>query len=458
MKSPSKLTLGQKLKMIRDIKGFTQGFVAQKIKRNTMYVSRLESGQADCSNTMLVEIKKAMQIENAPLLEHELIVYRNRLIVCNDLLNAGRTYDAREAYINLFPLYILSYEQDLAFLHSMTEVRLLFQENNFLAGEERLIAAEAYLDKIGNDGFHLYHYNKAKLYIYNCDNKNALRHLLKAHAIKSDDFRNEIQLLLDIGICYCDMGRPLLAIVYLERVSILTRDERCSSFQAYINLALAASYFSINELTRAKNLYENAILYMRAINDTKMLCDSLGNLGMLYCFMGNPEDGLALCNEALIYYNDLHLEQQLLYERLLISRAWCLLKLKAHLQCKDVLMEGRDLTGGKLGIMFDALGHLMTLDEISSTDYIETVAIPFFGKSDFVNRYYAIHFCDILESHYVKRKSLKKAKIIASISRDIYKEMLRVSDDTIAEQTFSASLVTRKKKPFIQTSKQDEAV
>ncbi|MCL2378428.1 MAG: hypothetical protein FWC77_04795 [Defluviitaleaceae bacterium] len=73
-------------------------------------------------------------------------------------------------------------------------------------------------------------------------------------------------------------------------------------------------------------------------------------------------------------------------------------------------------------VVFESLGHLMSLNDNKSTEYLETVAIPFLQGT--LQNFIALEICDALEGHYKKKNTKIKMLAIAAVSRDIYRGMI----------------------------------
>jgi len=104
MKNTTPLSFGEKIKQIRIAKGLRQEELAKAINTAQNFVSRLESGEAKYDDRMLEIIREFYGIENAPIFDHELETYRNRLWVCNDLVNANNLHDAKVTLDTLSPI------------------------------------------------------------------------------------------------------------------------------------------------------------------------------------------------------------------------------------------------------------------------------------------------------------------------------------------------------------------
>jgi len=114
--TPLSLTFGEKIKQVRVKKGHNQDGLAKALGVSMMYISRLERGLAECDDKTISGIRHFLDIENAPLLEHELADYRNRLWVWNDIIAADRLNDAKAMQSELSPILKLPYERNLILL------------------------------------------------------------------------------------------------------------------------------------------------------------------------------------------------------------------------------------------------------------------------------------------------------------------------------------------------------
>jgi len=121
--------LGERLRQIRDAKGMSIETLAQEINSNKSTVSRIERGETSVSAENMAKIRKALGIEKVPLLEHELQLYKDRLWVWNDLLEADRVADARAMQEEMAVLLDVPFEHDLYTLYHAIGLWLLCREN-----------------------------------------------------------------------------------------------------------------------------------------------------------------------------------------------------------------------------------------------------------------------------------------------------------------------------------------
>ena len=63
--------LGARLKYIRKEKGFTQEFLAEKVKIHPTYVGKLESGKNNLSVLMLYKISRALNVKLSEVFEFD---------------------------------------------------------------------------------------------------------------------------------------------------------------------------------------------------------------------------------------------------------------------------------------------------------------------------------------------------------------------------------------------------
>jgi len=435
-KDNSSLNFGKKIQLLRLSKGLTQNDLAKVINVSVAYVSRLESGDAKYDDRMLATIREFYNIEHAPIFDHELEDYRNRLWVWNDIISADRISDARAMQAQLSPILELHFERDLTLLYLLLETRILFKEGNLPAAEESLNTAEALLGEASIEALHLYNRNIGFLFFCKQTFKTSLKHFLKSLEYISDNVKSDAGIFLNIGTAYACIGRPWQAILYLEQAKNKFSIDRTSNLEMAINNVLATCYTFVGEYDKAKKLFDISLMQAKRINDENAIGITLINLGELYMKSGKLEASVKAYNDALDFLKTREIRdkaQELIHSdkhqqmQALAGKTFVLIRLKDFAQCKEPLGQLSTLAEGNevFTAITETASHLTTLDDSSSTEYIEEVAIPYFknNKMYYNGIYLTLEICDILETHYRKRKSVKKALTIAAISRDIYKEV-----------------------------------
>ena len=423
MNNTTPLSFGEKIKQIRIAKGLKQEELAKAINTAQNFVSRLENGEAKYDDRMLAIIREFYNIKHAPIFDHELEVYRNRLWVWNDLVNADNLREAKVMLDSLSPILELPFERDLTLLYLMIETRILFREGNLTAGEERLNTAEALLDEASSEALHLYHRNMGFILMHKSDHKTSLKHHLQSLSHETNNMKPDAGILLNIGVSYINLGKPWQAIMHLEQAKMKYDLGRANILESSINTILALGYTHVGEYRKAERIYNDALAQAKSTNNDFFAAIALANLSTMHTKEGNYEESLKTCNKALTL-----VKNHPIYVKFLIGKAFCLAMLKDFDQCKEVIKQCRELAkdNKNLTITIEAISHIMTLDNSESTDYLENFVIPHFKASDDAENggiYEALTFCEILETHYRKRRNKKKANDIAIIGRDIYKEI-----------------------------------
>jgi len=421
MNNNSTLTLGEKIMYVRKARGYSQENLGYAIKRNRPFVQRIENGQVECDVELLAEIRKFLEIEDAPLLEHELKLYRYHLEVWGDLIESKRLDEAKAMQSQLSPILIMPFEADLFLLYTMTETLLLLEESNFAAAKEKLNAVEASIDDASIEVRHMFYRNKGYFYGRQGDFENSLKHSLLAIDNTSNDFKPGYFVLTNIGIAYISMGKVHKGIVFLERAKLEYDGDRTHNRGIIIDSSLAAGYMQIGEEDVARQLYEESLSLAKILNDEFRIAVISQNLATLNQRQMNFNEALTLLDQALKH----HTSNSFGYAAALHNKAHCLFKMKAYDKCREIIKQAEPLTEGdeELTIMFESLGHLMTLSEKTSISYLEDVAIPYFRACKNASKYKAIPLCNELEILYRKKKSKLKSLTMAAIAKDIYEEM-----------------------------------
>jgi len=71
MKQTDKIQIGRKIKKIRELKNYSQEFVAEKLQLSTRGYSKVESGETKLTIQRLLEISKILELPINKILEFE---------------------------------------------------------------------------------------------------------------------------------------------------------------------------------------------------------------------------------------------------------------------------------------------------------------------------------------------------------------------------------------------------
>jgi len=421
MKKNGVLLLGHKIKHIRTEKGISQENMARAIKSSKSFVQRLEVGQTECSSDMLTKIKNFLEIENAPLLEDEVEMFKDRIWVWNGLLDANRAADAREMRSEMAPILDLPFEQELFVLFKMIDIKLLTKEMNLSDAEEKLNEVEPLLESASDEALFIYHTTKGFVdAILKREYRSAVKHYLQTLNIVSDYVKPDATVLSNLGVIYLGLCKPCHAIIYLERVLGEYDIDRTHLDKPKATAMLATAYMYLGEYKKAKELFETALVLAKSIKHEVLTGVILVNMSYLNFYTGNYKQAVELCQEGAKYVNDNDSKCMTFYKK-----GICHYKLKEFDECKKAIEHGRALSNGdkRLSIFFNSLEHLINLNDNNSATYIEETAIPFFSTCDNIDKFVALELCRELEAHYMKKRAKTRAWAIAAIARDVYEDI-----------------------------------
>ena len=428
----STLPLGEKIAQIRKAKGLSLENVADAIGKSAAFLSRLERGMTECSSEELAAIKKCLGIEGAPLLEHELSLYRNRIIVCRDLSIAERYGESEAMLKEMSVIMELPFEHSLFVMYLMLEASFVLsagfkkanqdsklKEDAPLAAEEMLVKAEPVLGSVSDEALYMYHCVKGRVCYIKQDDKNALKHYLLARNTNCE-FANEFDLLANIGAAYYFAGKLCKSLIYLELAKTSYKGSIADLRWMFLNYTVGVCYLCLGDYGKAKDLLDKNLEQARSIvNGEQVIAETLIRLGMACQGTNNYEESIRYFDQAFEYKAGHRHIACLSY------KADSFRHMKELDKCQEVLEQGRALADGdKMGTLYlDTIGSLMTLDNGDSVNYLENTAIPFFRASTAADRYYAIYLCNELEAYYKRKRTKTKAWAIAATARDIYKDM-----------------------------------
>jgi len=443
MANQSTLPIGEKIRQIRKEKGLSQVNMATAIGKSQSFVNRIEQGQADCTQELLTEIKKFLGIENAPLLEHEVTQYQNRLCICNDMVIANRMTEAEIMLQEMFPVEELPYEHELIILRALVSAGILYYKDELygiLLTDTQLAeftVVQQNLDSLFSsfDGEsvlvnQLYNYIKGIYYSKHHDLKNTLLYYKKAYDIKTNEARTISRIARAIGSCYISFGKPFHAIRYLEQSLSLFSGDRSDNHNAAVSAELAICYETVGEYEKAKELYETNLAALRSIYGNKVeLSKALVNTAALYNKMNKYEEAVSLLDQSIALTKDI----KQMYFAALSNKLDSLMYLQRTSEFEELLQHCLSIAQGNEFFIkaFETIGHIATIKEAASMEYLEKVSIPLFygGEKPHISSLtMLIDICKALEGQYRKKRQIKNANAIAAILRDIYEGMIFVED------------------------------
>ena len=433
------LPLGEKIKQMRISKGVSQESVAQALCYSKATISRLEGGQTELSGETLDDIKKFLEIENAPLYEHELRAFRRRLLVANEYIDEDRISEAADALKELSVISIMPFEEDVYKLYNMVSIRLLLKEHKDSDAKELLDSAKL-TPNASTEVQHLFYRNKGTAIIANdiWDRDKALSGLSyfqKANEVGPGDLKPDPALFVQLGSAYLRLCKPIRAVLNFEQALIAYGDKHCNiDYIIHCKIALADCLIFIHEFSRAKKLVDKVLEQTLNTQYKYYYGIALAQMGLILRKTGNPKEGLTYAMQSINYANDDGRLTQDHHTYLAIYGvlAEYLLDMKEYEGYNQLISEGKRIAQGHEAhtIAWEASGKLINLYDKNSIDYIENTAIPYLKSSkDIYLMANALNLCNKLIAHYKKRASSNKANAVAAIAYELFRDIVCGPDD-----------------------------
>jgi len=418
------MTIGEKIRQIRLGRGLSQENLARDVGCGVATISRIERGLTECDGKMLHAIKNAMDVANAPLTEAEIATYRETLHVWLELMSGRRIDDAVTLGKELAVILHLPYEYDMILLYKIYEAGLSITIGDYNVVEEKMdVIAKNMKDMKGEHLFQFYR-NQGTLRFRREDYEQGLKYSLKALDYSEYARGNLASAYYNVAVEYSMLNKPIQALIYLEKARNLHKDSPLNILSVFIDHVFAKSYLLINELERAKDLLDPALLKAEAIGAKlgrkKYIGMILNLLGIYYVKKGEQKTALSYFERAqeffwvggLDYFNNSYYKIR------------CHLELKQTSKAKDLLTEVIEnaVDNERYNVIFNGLQYQMSLKDNGAANHLETITIPFLLQKH--EYFYALDFCKVLECHYKKLGNTKKYLEIAVIMRDIYQKIL----------------------------------
>jgi len=431
MNNVTSLELGERLKQVRKAKELSQENVAYAIDKHTSVVSRIESGQVNPSTEVLDAIRRFLEIEKAPLLLHEVEIYKNRLLMWEALLDANRVSDAKDMQPECAVILDLPYEYDLILRYLMLETRLLFKESNYSAAEENLNRAETLLPGTSNESLYAYQINRGFLFLTRGDYKSAVK-CYRQCLDNTGDRQPEGRVLEPLAHCYLLLGKYHHAIRYMQHARLLHKGGLTDIKHFVFSFELAVCYAKTGEHKGAEIHYGMALKHAQIMGDQMGQAGTLAGMGEVSFNQDDYHKALNQLDAALEMYNKImpdmllnNVNNTVSYIDVIFRKALCLIKMGRLNEYQEVIEQGRPIAAEHeiLSVMLEAVYHLGRLTNTDSIYYLENTAIPYLLSCGGPTRSVVLDLCKELEAYYKKKKSKTKAAYMAAIIRDIYEDM-----------------------------------
>jgi len=414
------LSVGQKIKIIRESMGMSQEKLGEAISYTGSRLSQIENEIDPCSPDMLLLIKKALNIENMPLLDSEHDGFKDRLNQAHRLIGDREFGDAKSILDKLAPIAYLTFEVELNHLYSLCLCRLLINLEDIEPAEKILNTFDSIVDELSNDTLYYYYYNKGSLGYRRDGIKNALHFYLKAFELAKSDIEKGAALYYSIVFCYSKYGSGFDGTLFFEGARELYYDRLSPTQKWRIDNVLASSYIGSNHLQYAKKLLEKCHTKALKLEDKTFVGIVLANYGYMYRKARDYNAALENLDAALVYFE----KGSMNHLEVLYQKARCYIEMGSFLPCAEILKEGKKLSQNHMAypILFESLDCLTSLTtNKKSAEYLETVAIPYLIKRG-MNRI-ALDYCTFLLVFFEKKKSFKNSfrtlKLVNCIREEI---------------------------------------
>jgi len=410
-----------KIRAVRIAKGIRQVDLAEAMGLTDSVVVRAENGHSKYTNRQIEIAREFLDIEKAPLLDEELVIFKRRLYMWRDLIKDEHMEEAWKAQQEMSIITQLPFEKDLIMLYNMLEVRLLLKERRFDEAESRLKLVKPELENATKENQYHYYYNMGSLHLFRRNHEDALLSYTLANNMEIDGFEKESFLLYNLAICYARLGKYVLSIVMMEQISGQHRDYKQGAPSLLFDNNLGLNYLRIGHYERAKELFNNVLINAKTINRTVYVGFALHNMGCVCFRLGDYKKANKYFDDAFEYISS----ESSCYLENLYYKIRCQIAMKVRgssvykidLPRAILMAEGNE----HYTLLFNSLAHTKTFREKASQDYIENTTIPYFLQRYEYSK--ALDFCEILEIAFEKCYLTKRVLEIKVMAFDIHKKM-----------------------------------
>ena len=426
MKTGLDLSMGEKIKLIRRAKDITQQQLAENLSITRSRLSQLEkgedSGHGEVSADTLMLIRKTLNLEALPLTETQRGGFKADLAKWSDTITARKFEEAKEMRQKLSAITFAPFDEEFNTLFSLIDCKLTFSLGDISAAKIILdTVANKHLGDLSPEFLSFYYINKSAICALSQQHQDALVFMNKAFKL-NPNIKQDIVLNYDMGMRYYNVGYIHRSKVFLEKALKLCENERGNVWERHIKYELVRNYIELKDLEDADALLDTMHKEAQNSGDNKFLCDVLVYYGYMCRVSEYTSSAIGYLNEAT-EYADKESEQ---YLEILYHKARCYIADGGFTVCEELLEEGKLLSKGNRhwAILFESLGHLTTLRNDESIEYLETVTLPHL-LNEVPHYSVALDYCKVLQKHYEQKSTgtIKKALETEKLITHIYERM-----------------------------------
>jgi len=426
MRTGLDLSMGEKVKLMRQTKGVTQQYLADKLTVTRPRLSQLEmgedSGQGDVSADILMQIRKALDLETLPLTEIQREGFKDDLCKWSDVITACKFEKAKGMREKLSVITFAPFDEEFNTLFNLIDCKLALNLGDISKAETILdTIANKYLDDLTPELLGYYYRNKSAVCDLHQQYRDALVYMTKAFKLKPH-IKPDVLLYFGMGLRHYKVGYLRRAKMFLEKALELCANEPGNVWERHIKYNLVRNYIGLKDFEDAEELLGKIYNEAKHSGDNQFICTVLVQYGYLRRLSGHIPRAIGYFNDAMDYV-DKESEQ---YLEILYQKAWCYIADGGFTACEELLEEGKQLSKDNRHwtILFESLRHLTTLKDDESTKYLETVTLPHLLNE--VPEYpAALEYCKILQKHYeqIGVGTIKKEFEIGKMTIRIYEHM-----------------------------------
>ena len=426
MKTGLDLSMGEKIKLIRHAKDVTQQQLVENLSITRSRLSQIENdedyGHDDVSSDTLMQIRKALNLEALPLTEAQREGFKADLVKWSDIITAQKFEDAKEMRQKLSAITFAPFDEELNTFFSLIDCKLVLYLGGISVAETILASIESkYMDDLPPAFLSYYYRNKSTIYTLRHQHQDALTLMTKAFNLMFN-VKQDAVLYYGMGVRYYNVGYIRRSIMFLEEALKLCENEPGSVWERYIKCALVRNYIGLNDLDDAAELLDKMHKEAKDSGDHQFLCEVLVYYGYMRRVSGYTPSAHGYLDEAMKYVD----KESGLYMEVLYQKARCYIADGGFTVCEDLLRAGKWVSKGNRHwtVLFESLGHLTTLKNDESIEYLETVTLPHLLNE--VTQYdIALDYCKTLQKHYEQKSigTIKKALETEKMITHIYERM-----------------------------------
>jgi len=428
MDYPKKLTVEQKIKMIREFKDIGQIELGEVIGVSDSTICRYESDAEEHKHLKytvehIIAFKKHFGIKHAPILDEEYPIYKTTLY---GWLTAMRDENTEESDIlkqELSDIFLVPWDFELTLLYLIFEAKWLLLKARLKEAEEKLKLVRKKIENASNEVLYEFYYTCGSLGIHKENYDEALNCFLEAEKIVIDGFDmsdKEIALEYNIAYCYSEIGKYVNSIAILDRTCRPYNFKRANTLQLNIFNLLALNYMRLGNTEKAMQLFDRGLTDATSLGINSYILTFLHNIGCTYFNDKNYR-------KALDYFDKVLGQIEKGHKKYLVNfyfKACCLSITKRH-DLEIILQHGKSISKDNevYAMLFEALSHLRTLKEKESLNFVQNEVIPYLIKK---RKYsFAIFYCERVKEYYISRTRTQKVLEMDSVMLDITRKMLK---------------------------------